>query len=709
MEGSFNPVLVALSCIVSVMVSWTVLNLAERARDCHNVKTARYWLVGGAFPLGIGLWGGHFISIFSFQLPVPFGYDAFWVTLSLLISIVGSGLALALIQNSKLTGLRLVAGGVMMGACLSAMHFTGMAAIKIEPAIRHDALLSIFSTLAAVLVATFVLWVTFRFSLQGYSSRKRPVRWLRPVVAAGMGIAIVSMDYSAMAATQFVPGARGIAIAPSPLYLAGLVALISLAVMVATLLFSSYDARQGDAKDDLRESLQVANQELQSLMFHDQLTRLPNRLLLEDRIQQIMARANRENLEFALFFIDLDRFKSVNDTLGHHGGDALIGQVARRLQETLREMDTVARVGGDEFMVVLSESNKADAVKSAAKRISNTVSTAFNIDGNEVRITASIGISIYPRHGKGIHELMMHADAAMYYAKDIGKNNYQVFEPGMQVVMERRSIIVRNLTKALDKSALTLVYQPIVKVADNSVSGAEALLRWYDDELGMVRPDEFIPIAEDAGLIVPLGEWVLREACQQIKSWHDQGFGAVQSLAVNVSAYQLNHKNFPDVVKAVLGETGLAQGCLELEITESAIMHNPERANMILTDLHNIGVRISIDDFGTGYSNLSKLKSFPIDTLKIDRSFVSGIPTDDQDIAITRAIIALADSLNLDVVAEGVETQEQLAFIQHLKARHYQGYFFCKPVPADELKRSVLVKAADLEGASPVNTGLYNS
>ncbi|QIB65988.1 putative bifunctional diguanylate cyclase/phosphodiesterase [Kineobactrum salinum] len=688
MTGIYSPLLVTLSCIIAIMASYTALDLAGRIRACKDAVAGRYWLTGGAFAMGTGIWAMHFIGMLAFMLPENLGYDISFTLLSMLAAVIASGIALAVVNTGELTLVRLLAGGLAMGTGICAMHYVGMAAMKMQPPISYSGPLVGASIFIAMSASVAALWIAFRVNPRSDSPAGRPPIWQRMAAAVMMGAAIAGVHYTGMAAARFPTVAQGTAASlMSAEQLATLVAVMSISVMLIAVLLSVHDKFQSQQTRYLTASLQAANEELQFMLLHDPLTRLPNRVLLEDRVSRIMARVKRSKLEFAFLYIDLDRFKSVNDLMGHHIGDAVIQAAAKRITETLREMDTVARVGGDEFMVVLGESENRQDFETVARRIGIALSDTFVIQGHEIRISASIGISIYPQHGTDIQQLMAHADAAMYYAKDVGKNNYQVFEAGMNIAVERRHRISRNLALAIGRTELTLAYQPKVAIASGGIVGVEALARWHDRELGIIGPEEFIPIAEDTGLILSLGEWVLCEACTQMKRWEAQGEERLQGISVNVSTYQLNHQNFVEVVKGVLEKTGLEAGRLELEVTESAVMQNPERACAILTELHQLGVKIAIDDFGTGYSNLSQLKRFPIDYLKIDQSFISGIATDIQNAALVKTIVAMAYNLNLEVIVEGVETEEQLAFVKNLGAHMYQGYLCSEPLSVEEFQQ----------------------
>ena len=422
---------------------------------------------------------------------------------------------------------------------------------------------------------------------------------------------------------------------------------------------------------------------------HDFLTGLPNRLLLNDRLSQAIALAQRHKSQVAVLFLDLDGFKHINDSLGHLTGDKLLQSVAKRLQECVRSPDTVSRQGGDEFVVLLQEVQKPKNAAVTARRVLQAVSEIHSIDQHDLTVTASIGVSMYPDDGLNAETLMKNADTAMYQAKDNGRQCYKFFKPSMNVRAVERQSIEEDLRHALERKELTLHFQPIVDLRTCAITGAEALLRWRHPLRGPVPPAKFIPVAEDSGLILAIGAWVLREACAQAKAWIDQGL-PITTVAVNVSAVQFRNENFLEDLFSVIAETGLDPGSLELELTESVLMHQPELASSILKDLRAKGVMVSVDDFGTGYSSLSYLKRLPIDALKIDQSFVRQLSESADDAAIATAIISLGRSLNLRVIAEGVETAEDLAFLRSHDCDEAQGFYFSRPVSAEQFARLLL-------------------
>jgi diguanylate cyclase (GGDEF)-like protein/PAS domain S-box-containing protein len=425
-------------------------------------------------------------------------------------------------------------------------------------------------------------------------------------------------------------------------------------------------------------------QKMAHLAQHDFLTDLPNRVLFSDRVANAIALARRHDKQRAVLFLDLDRFKHINDSLGHAIGDKLLQSVAQRLVACVRGSDTVSRQGGDEFVVLLSEIEHAQDAALSAEKMLLALSAPHTITEKELHITASIGISIYPDDGQDAETLIRCADAAMYHAKDKGRNNYQFFTEDMNVRAVERQFLEGSLRRALKRREFVLHYQPKINLETGAITGVEALIRWRHPERGLIPPAMFVPIAEDCGLIVPIGRWVLHEACRQAQAWIDAGLPPIP-VAVNISAVEFQSKDFLDGVRATLKETRLNPRYLELELTESVLMQNAESTAAALIALKAIGVRLAIDDFGTGYSSLSYLRQFPIDTLKIDQSFVREINVGSHDDTIVSAVISMGKTLKQKVVAEGIETGEQLAFLQRQHCGEGQGYHFSRPVSAEEL------------------------
>jgi diguanylate cyclase (GGDEF)-like protein/PAS domain S-box-containing protein len=422
------------------------------------------------------------------------------------------------------------------------------------------------------------------------------------------------------------------------------------------------------------------------MAYHDLLTGLPNRALLTDHLCLMLAAAQRRKILAAVLFIDLDRFKLINDTMGHSKGDEVLKAVAARLKKRTRESDTLARQGGDEFILLVQGLDRVEDITKVAENIFSALKEPFKYEGNIFSITVSMGVSIYPNDGEDADTLIKNADIAMYAAKDEGRNNFQLYNASMNESIAKRLRLENKLRKALDNDEFLLHYQPQVDSTSGEVIGIEALVRWQDPKEGLISPGEFIPIAEDTRLIIPIGEWVLRTACAQNKMWQDEGLKQM-TMSVNISTHQFTQKDFITTVERILQETKLDPKYLELELTESIIMEGIETTIERLHALKAMGIRLSIDDFGTGYSSLEYLKRMPIDMLKIAQTFVRDITSDPNDVAIASATIQLAKSLQLEVIAEGVETREHLKLLNDLQCTRIQGYLFSKPLPSHEIEK----------------------
>jgi diguanylate cyclase (GGDEF)-like protein/PAS domain S-box-containing protein len=432
----------------------------------------------------------------------------------------------------------------------------------------------------------------------------------------------------------------------------------------------------------------TAEERIHQLAHYDKLTGLPNRALFSQLLEQALSEAKYAKKSVAVLFIDLDRFKLINDSLSHDSGDAVLKQVARRLTDAQFKRNTIARFGGDEFVVLLRDCQIPTDAADAAQRLLSTIAQPMQLEGQEYHLTASIGISAFPNDGENAQTILKNADVAMYRAKEHGKNNYQFYSAQMNLHSFERLVLERFLRHALDQDEFRVFYQPKIDLDSGRVTGMEALLRWFHPAMGMISPVKFIPLAEETGLIVPIGAWVLKAACQQNKIWADQGLPPLR-VAVNLSARQFAQDDLHATIIKVLEETGLPPELLELEITESVTMDNPEHAAALLRKLKALGIKLAIDDFGTGYSSLSYLKRFPIDNVKIDRSFIKDIPHDEDDVVITQAVIAMAHSLGLKCIAEGVESEEHVTFLRDHGCEEAQGYLFGAPMSAEDFTKLI--------------------
>ncbi len=683
MTGTYSQSLVVFSLLVAILASYTALDMAARVANTEG-KVARWWLAGGAGAMGLGIWSMHFIGMLAFDLGIPMGYDLAITLYSLAVSVGASAYALWLVSHKVLPWYRLAAGAVLMGLGVAAMHYLGMAAMRMEPGIDYHMGWLALSIVIAIVAAGAALWIAFRLR-----SETRHPMLLRGLASVVMGFAIIGMHYTGMAAAEFPPGSVCGAVGESGVdskWLAVLVIVTTLATLGIALIASVFDRQMRARTGLLAESLAQANEKLMQAALHDPLTQLPNRMLLQDRIEQTIEKARRRNFPFAVMFCDLDGFKAINDAYGHQLGDKLLVEVSHRVSGLLRSQDTFARLGGDEFVIVFQIDEPEDAAV-VAERILASVAEPFFIDALELHVSTSIGIALYPDDASNERELMAHADAAMYHTKDTGRNGYTFFTESLQVTANRQLRLLQDLRRAIPRGELVLHYQPKFLAAGSDIIGAEALVRWQHPELGLLSPDTFIPMAERSGLILPLGDWVLDAACAQLRAWHDAGHDS-WTMSVNLSPVQFASNTLLDTVRDTLARHQLEAGFLTLEVTETTAMKDVEASLQILHGLTDMGVHISIDDFGTGYSSLLYLKRMPATELKIDRAFVRELEDNSEDAAIVSSIIALGRSLQLRIVAEGVETAGQQQYLNQLGCDLLQGYHLGKPMDAAAFFRS---------------------
>ncbi|GGA71491.1 bifunctional diguanylate cyclase/phosphodiesterase [Edaphobacter acidisoli] len=691
MQGSYNYYLVALSLLVAMFASYTALDLAGRIGSLHGSRKRFFWLCGGAVAMGMGIWSMHFIGMLAFRMPIQLGYDAPITICSMLIAIVVSGFALFVVTRDELSRTRLAIGGVIMGLGVAAMHYTGMAALRMSPAIVYTPVL-LWASIGVAIVASWVaLWIAFqlRDGQQSYVLLKR--------CAAGlvMGLAIAGMHYLGMAAANFPMGsvcdaANGV----STGWLAFTVAGATLLVLPMTLMYSMLDARydlqefQLNAsleKARLNASLAEANERLLAMATEDALTGLPNRNSLIERIEIAIGEARRTNSSFTLLFIDLDGFKTVNDSLGHPAGDKLLRKFSRRLIRCVREEDTVARLSGDEFVILLERLNQRSDIEQITESILERTRQDFLINGSPLRLTASLGSATYPQDGATVDDLLKNADTAMYDAKQSGRNACSFFDIKMSEALSRTLMIQRGLSEALEYNQLSLRFQPKFGMR-REMLGAEALIRWRHPVLGEISPLEFISIAERTGQIIPIGNWVIAEVCRYIGRWK-QARVPVMKIAINLSREQLRQ---PDYVRQVLDITnpaGVDPSWIMFEMTETVAMRDAELTSEVVRQFQKAGFDVAIDDFGKGYSSLAHLQQFRVKQLKIDRFFIDGLDRHGEEgYAMVSAIISLAHALDMVVVAEGVETNSQLEQLRRLRCDELQGFLLAKPLSASKFE-----------------------
>ncbi|MFM0629994.1 putative bifunctional diguanylate cyclase/phosphodiesterase [Paraburkholderia xenovorans] len=675
MTGVYNPLLVCLSLLVAFLASYTAVELAGGLNALASAKRRPLWLVGGAVSMGVGIWSMHFIGMLAFSLPIPIGYDFFITGASLFLAISVSLIALATASRGALSHRRLCIAGTIMGVGVAGMHFTGMQAMQMSPGIEYTIWKVALSVGVAIAASIAALWLAFR--LRASDAGNLVVKRLG--AAFIMAIAITGMHYFGMSAANFAAGSLCLSGEKFDAnWLALVVTATSFTVLVGTL------ALFGFHTSSLSLSLKRANRQLHYLGTHDALTNLPNRQQLALRIAQAVAECARRDSMFAVLFIDLDGFKSINDSLGHGVGDDLLQVCAERLRQDLRHTDMVARLGGDEFVIVVENVTDASSAAAVANGALRRLAQEIVVEGLPLRVSASIGIAFYPCDGGNADELLHSADAAMYAAKQSGRNTFRVFEPQMNHTALKSLILQRDLNRALSDGELSVSFQPKFSVASQSVTGVEALIRWRHPELGEIAPLEFIPLAERSGLIVEIGDWVLREVCRNIALWDAQGLPAI-AVAVNLSPIQFNVPDLVARIDALLDVAGVDPCRVMFEITETTAMQSIEKTSRTIEALQARGYTVAIDDFGTGYSSLGYLQRFRFDQIKIDGSFMRDLDSAGQrGSALLSAVVTLARALQIEVVAEGVETESQFRTLSELACDQMQGFLLSRPLPAAE-------------------------
>jgi diguanylate cyclase (GGDEF)-like protein len=676
MQSTYNPGLVAASLLVATLASYTALDLSGRIGLLVKPRQRYAWLVGGAAAMGVGIWSMHFIGMLAFSLPIPLGYDLAITSYSLAIAVVVSYFALSMIARPTLGAARLVSSGVLMGFGIAGMHYTGMAALRMEPGIQYRPALFAGSIAFAIAASIAALWIAHTLR----DARRRHLAMKRIAAAVVMGLAITGMHYTGMAAADFPVGsicgaARGV----DARWLATTVGLFTFAILIVTLLLSRFDART----TYLAGSVSTLNNQIVRLATYDTLTDLPNRRTLTERIERAIRAAHDKRGLFAVLFMDLDGFKTINDSLGHAFGDEVLKAFAQQLLRCVGGADTVARLGGDEFVILAEDlATPLDAQK-MAEHVLARMRTGILADHEALQVMPSIGIALYPQDGETVDALLKHADAAMYEAKRDGRSTYRFFEAHMNEAANRTLKIQRALHEALDKDYFSLHFQPKFRGDSGKVAGAEALIRLNHPEIGVLAPMDFIPIAEMSGQIVQIGYWVMRETCRQIRRWAAAGLPRTK-VAINLSPRQMVQPDLVAKLLEIVDEERVDCEQIMFEITESVAMQDAPRTIEMIREFQNSGFEISIDDFGTGYSSLAYLQRFRVKQLKIDRFFTNGLDANGREgSAIVAAIIALAHSLEMDVVAEGVETASQLNKLKHMKCDEMQGFLLGKPLSAD--------------------------
>ncbi len=651
-------VLAVLMCLLGSTVSVTLIR-----RAMGETGSARFhWIALSAVTAGAGTWATHFIAMLGYDARVPIAFDGTLTIVSALLAVFGIAIGLVL-ANVRSRVLAIVAGGGMVGVSIAAMHYTGMLAYRTEGIVRW-----LPEYVIGSIVAVTVLGMAFIACF-----RAAPKLARSPLPVAVLIAAIVSLHFTGMAGFVLTPLPGVGATANADVYLAMASAIAVVALLVLGTGISTHLLE--------RKTYSQSQDELEHIAMHDALTELANRHNFTIELEKECRRLEQTAAGFALLMVDLDRFKPVNDTLGHPAGDFVLQKVADRLRKAVRGEDLVARIGGDEFAIILREVSDVETIEAIAARVVEILSRPFLVHGNIAELGGSVGVAIAPKDGTVAEELIGYADVALYTAKHEGRERFHLFHPDLMEGMQRRRQLEAAIRRACTLDDFVVHYQPVFDPRTNSVTGAEALLRWTCEERGEVSPAEFVPIAEELGLISRIGAGVLEQACRDAATWKKD-----LTVAVNISPVQLLDPRLPQTVSNALEEAGLEPHRLEIEITETALLGNFDQAHRCLTRLDELGVNISLDDFGTGYSSLSYLHRFPIDRIKIDRSFVKLLPEDAGSSSIVRAISQLGANLGLEITVEGIETQEQYDFIVENNCGNVQGFLISRPVPAAALK-----------------------
>ena len=674
--------LVVLAALICCIACFTTFNMLSRC-DFHPRLIRSAWLVGAAFVFGCGVWATHFVAMLAFLPDLAIGYEVTRTFLSIAIAWAGALIAFWLFRREPRNPLKTVLAGLLLGGAIGAMHLIGISAMRFQGLIALDFRYVIAALILGVGLASQALRSV-------HALNRSPARI---VAAVWLVAAIVILHFTAMAALTIVPMAQE---PTTDLVLtSATLATILVAVCTVILLLSLFGSLI-DQHLVWRTAREESN--LRHLAHHDALTGLPNRLLCGVRLGQMLEGAGDGQAGGAVFCLDLDRFKQVNDLLGHAAGDQLLIQVAIRLQSLVRPTDLVARISGDEFLVGVPQPIAAGMAGGLATRLVEALAEPFILDGQQVNIGTSIGIALSPLDGITATDLLRNADTALYQAKKDGRGVFRFFEASMNERLRHRQALEQELRLAISGGQLQLHYQPLVDMRSRQVTGFEALVRWNHPSRGLVPPGEFIALAEETGLILPLGRWVLEAACVEAASW-----GRPLKIAVNVSPVQFQQVDLAEMVTDILSHSGLPAHRLELEITESVLIRHADQALEILSAIKRQGISISLDDFGTGYSSLSYLRRYPFNKIKIDRSFVQALGQDHEAAVITRAIVALAHSLRLQVTAEGVETEEQFCFLMSEGCDHAQGYLVGRPMPVSAMTHLTQRAAADSDRPDPIH------
>ncbi|MCB5947717.1 putative bifunctional diguanylate cyclase/phosphodiesterase [Enterobacter sp. TCD1-1] len=671
---SWDPVLIAVSYLVAFIASFVALDSAGKI-PLSSRKAALFWRMAGGISLGIGIWSMHFIGMLSMQMPMMMRYDL-WLTLaSLGVAVIASTTALDIaVAGKKRSLFRPIVATAILSAGVVSMHYIGMAALMLDGSIIWDRRIVGLSVVIAVVASGTALWLAFRL-------RDKGVFIERLLAALVMAAAICAMHYTGMSAAHYpemshtLPGGIG------ELGLSIWVSVTTLCLLGVMLIISLVDShrRTGRLTDNLRQ----LNRQLELQARFDALTGLANRHQMDIRMQDCLRSALLSNRQFAVIFLNVDHFKRVNDTWGHSVGDELLITVAQRITSRLTREMTLARLGGDAFILLVPECDD-DKLNALLASLLEDVRRPLSICGHTLSTTISAGVSLYPQDGETLHELKLKADAALHHVKDDGRNGWAHYRSEMSTAIPAKPGFLQELSQALERDQFELWYQPTWYAQEKTIHGFEALLRWRHPEQGVVLPGLFIPSLEQTGLIIPVGNWAIEAACRQLHFWTEQGFSQ-WTLSLNLSPVQFEQPDIFYIVSSMLEKYSLSPSRLILEVTESTALKNLDRSIELLNAFNHAGITVSIDDFGTGYSNLLMLSVLPAKELKIDKSFVTSMLENEKSYKLVETIMSIARTMEMNVVAEGIETQEQQEVLTRLGCDYLQGYLFSRPLPAEQV------------------------
>ncbi|MFZ5355777.1 putative bifunctional diguanylate cyclase/phosphodiesterase [Enterobacter asburiae] len=673
---SWDPVLIAISYLVAFIASFVALDSAGKI-PLSSRKAALFWRIAGGVTLGIGIWSMHFIGMLSMQMPMMMSYDL-WLTLaSLGVAVVASATALNIaVAGKKLSPFRLIFATAILSAGVVSMHYIGMAALMLDGSIIWDRRLVGLSVVIAVVASGTALWLAFRLR-----DKRKGVFIDRIIAAFVMAAAICAMHYTGMSAAQFQEMAHTLPGGIGELGLSIWVSVTTLCLLGVMLIISLIDSHRRTSR--LTDNLHQLNRQLELQARFDALTGLANRHQMDLRMQDCLRSALQSKKPFAVIFLNVDHFKRVNDTWGHGVGDELLIAVAQRITARLTREMTLARLGGDAFILLVPECDD-DRLNALVTALLEDVRRPLSICGHTLSTTISAGVSLYPQDGETLHELKLKADAALHRVKEEGRNGWAIYRAEMSTAIPAKPGFLQELSQALERDQFELWYQPTWHAGDKTIHGFEALLRWRHPEQGVVLPNLFIPSLEQTGLIIPVGNWAIEAACRQLHFWTEQGFSQ-WTLSLNLSPIQFEQPDIFQIVSSMLEKYSLSPSRLILEVTESTALKNLDRSIELLNAFNHAGIVVSIDDFGTGYSNLLMLSVLPAKELKIDRSFVTSMLENEKSYKLVETIISIARTMEMNVVAEGIETEEQQAVLTRLGCDYLQGYLFSRPLPAEQV------------------------